>query len=89
MWGETVKWCCKGDTDKTNLERCIQEDLVRWDLSQAIRDRQEKRVKEGNPGSSNKAAAGGGQRTVQEGEAAGLPTTFPAFFQGCQEAPVS
>ena len=55
MWGETVEWCCKGDTDKTNLERCIQEDLVRrWDLSQAIRDRQEKWVKEGNPGSRNK-----------------------------------
>lgn len=28
------KWCCKGDTDKTNLERHIQKDLVRrWDLS--------------------------------------------------------
>lgn len=54
-----MKWRCRGDTDKMNAEGHVQEDLVRrWDLSRAVKHRQAKVVKEGNPGSRNKQNIG-------------------------------
>ena len=67
-----------------DCEMVIQEDLVRrWIRAEPSGTDRGKWVKEGNAGSRNKetniesmSSSKGGQRTVQEGEAARLSTTF-------------
>ena len=78
------------------MERRIQEGLVgRWDLGGALKDRQGKVGERPIQVADTKKKKhecikqhGAASTQCEEGEAAGLATSCPAFLLGCREGPV-